>query len=305
MTIVVCVPDQQAVQLLAVLPSDVELITWDGGDDRPDRLADTEFWVPQVDAAGDLPAIFALMPNLKVVQLTSAGVETVLGTVPDGVTLCDGRGIHGGAVAEMVLALILASQRNLPHYIAAQQHSEWSPIRTAELQDKRVLVVGAGDLGEQTARRLRSFDVEPVLVAHSARAGIHSTDELPDLLPDADIVVLVVPLTPQTEHMVNAAFLARMPDGALLVNVARGKVVDTDALLAEADSGRLRAALDVTDPEPLPADHGLWQAPNVLITPHVAGHVDSSDRRAYQLVGDQIRRYASGDKLINVVDGAY
>ncbi len=187
----------------------------------------------------------------------------------------------------------------------AQERRTWDLAEGEDLIDKRVLVVGAGDLGEQTAKRLRGFGAEPVMVAHSAREGIHATSELPDLLPDADVVVLTVPLTDATEGMVDAEFLAAMPDGALLVNVARGKVVDTDALLAELTSERLRAALDVVEPEPLPEGHPLWEAPGVLITPHAAGHVKRSGERAYALVRAQIERFVKGEDLQNVVTGAY
>jgi phosphoglycerate dehydrogenase-like enzyme len=193
----------------------------------------------------------------------------------------------------------------LPHFLDAQRRGTWDLIEADDLRDTKVLIIGAGDLGEQTARRLDGFEVESIMVAHSARDGVHSTDELPDLLPEADVVVLTVPLTSKTEGMVDAAFLARMPDGALVVNVARGKVIDTDALLAELTSGRLRAGLDVVDPEPLPDGHPLWEAPNLIITPHAAGHIKKSGPRAFRLVSDQLRRYVAGEKLINVVEGDY
>ena len=302
---VVCVPDQNAIDLLGPVPDGVTVLAWDGHGDHPDGLERTEFWVPQVEHAGDLPAMFAAMPALKVMQLTSAGIEDVVGQIPDGVTLCDARGVHGSAVAELVLLLILAAQRRLPHFLDAQRAGVWDLVEADDLRDKRVLVIGAGDLGEQTAKRLRSFDAEPVLVAHSARDGVHATDELPDLLPDADVVVLTLPLTSQTQGLVDAEFLARLPDGALLINVARGKIVDTDALLAELTSGRLRAGLDVVDPEPLPSGHPLWRAPGVIITPHAAGNIKQAGPRAFALVSDQLRRYCAGEKLINVVDGAY
>jgi phosphoglycerate dehydrogenase-like enzyme len=302
---VVCVPDDHAVELLGTVPEGVRVIAWDGDGPQPDGLADTEFWVPQVEDASELEAKFAAMPRLRVMQLTSAGVEDVLDHVPDGVTLCDARGVHGSSVAELVLTLVLASLRRLPHFLDAQRDRRWDLVEADDLRDKTVLIVGAGDLGEQTARRLRSFDATPVLVAHSAREGVHATDELPDLLPDADVVVLTLPLTPKTAGLVDAEFLARMRDGALLVNVARGKVVDTDALLAELTSGRLRAALDVVDPEPLPSDHALWSAPNLIITPHAAGHVKQAGPRAFALVAEQLRRFVAGEKLENVVEGAY
>jgi len=261
--------------------------------------------VPQVEDASDLENKLAAMPDLKVMQLLSAGVEDVLGKTPDGVALCDARGVHGGPVADLVLTLILATYRQVPHFVRAQERGEWSNVQGDDLEDKVVLVVGAGDLGEQTARRLRGFGARPVMVAHSAREGVHATSELPDLLPDADVVVLTVPLTPDTEGLVDAEFLASMKDGALLVNVARGKVVHTDALLAELTKERLRAALDVVEPEPLPEDHPLWSAPGVLITPHSAGSVKRSGERAYALVRAQLERFVKGEELENVVSGAY
>ena len=300
-----CLPDQNAVDLLGALPDGVEVVVWNGSGDQPDRLAETTFWVPQVEDASDLEATFAALPRLQVMQLTSAGVEDVVDRVPEGVTLCNARGVHGPAVAELVLALILASQRRLPHFLQAQRESRWDLVQGEDLSDKTVLIVGAGDLAEQTVRRLDGFGATSVLVGHSARDGVHGIDELPDLLPDADVVVLTVPLTSETQGMVDAGFLGRMADHALLVNVARGKVVDTDALLAELAAGRLRAALDVVDPEPLPADHPLWSAPGLIVTPHAAGHVRQAGPRAFALVADQLRRFVAGEDLANVVRGAY
>lgn len=300
---VVCIPDASARELLGDLPDGVEVIAWNGEDEKPDRLAETVFWVPQVEDSTDLPGKFAAMPNLEVVQLLSAGVEDILDEVPDGVTLCTARGVHGSAVAELVLTLVLATLRQLPHFTDAQRKGTWDPLEADDLRDKRVLIIGAGDLGEQTAKRLRSFDAEPVFVAHTARDGVHATSELPDLLPEADVVVLTLPLTADTEGLVDAEFLARMPDGALLVNVARGKVVDTTALLAELTTGRLRAALDVMEPEPLPDGHPLWTAPNLIITPHAAGSIVQSGPRAFALVNAQVRRYVAGEDLVNIVKG--
>ena len=278
----------------------MEVVVWDGTGEKPAKLAETTFWVPQVEDSDDLPEKFAALPNLEVMQLTSAGVEDIVEHLPEGVTLCNARGVHGSSVAELVLTLILASQRRLPHFLDAQREGRWDLVEADDLVDKRVVILGAGDLGEQTARRLRAFDADPVLVASAARDGIHGIDELPALLPDADVVVVTLPLTPQTTGLVDATFLARLPDDALLVNVARGKVVDTDALLAELTAGRLRAALDVVEPEPLPAGHPLWQAANLILTPHAAGHVKAAGPRAFALVAEQLRRFVAGEKLANV-----
>lgn len=297
-----CVPTTQAAELLDPIP-DVELLVWDGNGPPPQDIERTEFLV--LAHGSPYAEVMAAMPRLRVVQATSAGIDYLLGLIPDGVTLCDGRGIHGGPVSELILAGILASLRQLPGFVRAQDLGQWSQHRTGELAGRRVLIVGAGDLGEQTARRLRAFDAEPVMVGRGAREGVHAASELPALLPAAEIVVLVVPITDETRQMVDADFLGRMRDGALLVNAARGQVVVTAALLAELESGRLHAMLDVTDPEPLPPEHPLWRAPNLLLTPHVGSAVPSYQSRAYALVRDQIGRYARGEQLLNVVTGAY
>ncbi|MGZ4459556.1 MAG: NAD(P)-dependent oxidoreductase, partial [Nocardioidaceae bacterium] len=171
--------------------------------------------------------------------------------------------------------------------------------------DRRVLVVGHGAIGEAIERRLAGFETEVVRVARHARAGVHGVDELPALLPEADVVVLILPVTDETKGLVDAAFLRSMKDGALLVNVARGAIVDTDALVAALHEGRIRAALDVTDPEPLPAGHPLWRAPHLLLSPHVGGDSTAMEPRAHRLVFEQLRRFAAGEELANVVDGAY
>ncbi len=289
--------------MVSPLPAGVEALIWDGSTVPPGGIERTEFLVVRHDSRH--AALLEAMPGLRVVQTLSAGVDYLLGRLPEQVILCDGRGVHGGSVAEWILTAILASVREFPHFLHAQARGEWAHDVTGELSGKRVLVVGAGDLGAQTARRLRAFDAEPILAARHARQGVHGTDELPRLLPSADVVVLVIPFTDETHHMVDAAFLAKMRDGALLVNAARGPVVVTEALLAELQSGRLHAALDVTEPEPLPPNHPLWHAPNLLLTPHVAGAVHGFPGRAYRLVRAQLERYVSGEPLINVVEGAY
>jgi phosphoglycerate dehydrogenase-like enzyme len=289
--------------LAAALPSDVVVIVWDGRGQAPDRIDEAQFWVPPFgwNVLDELPGILAAMPNLEVVQVTSAGYDQFEGRLPPHVRLCNGRGIHGGSTSEWVLAVTLASLREIPRFVRAADEQRWDYHSTDELAGKRVLIIGAGDLGQQTARRVRAFDAEPVLVARTARDDIHAMSELPELLPSADVVVLVVPKTEETTGLVDAKFLAQLRDGALVVNAARGPVVDTGALLTELQSGRLHAALDVTDPEPLPVDHPLWSAPNLVITPHVGGSVFGYATRARRLVADQIARFASGEELINVV----
>jgi phosphoglycerate dehydrogenase-like enzyme len=301
--ITICLRDPAAARLASPLPEHVEVLTWDGSGAPPAGIERVEFWV--ASSGLDHKAMMQAMPRLKVVQALSAGIDYLIGLIPEGITLCDGRGVHGGAMAEWVLTAILASLREFPGFVRAQDREEWSPHTTDELQGKRVLIIGAGDLGEQTARRLRAFDVESTMVARNARNGVHAVADLPELLPAADVVVLVIPMTDETRHMVDRKFLARMRDGALLVNAARGPVVVTDDLLAELQSGRIHAALDVTDPEPIPPGHPLWSAPNLLLTPHIGGNVRGFPGRAYALVRAQVTRYATGEPLINVVEGDY
>ena len=243
--------------------------------------------------------------GVEVVQTLSAGVEAWLGRLPDGVALVNARGAHGGSTAEWAVTVLLALRRGIPGFVRQQDRREWAEVGSPGLQGAHVLVVGAGDLGEQTRARLDGFGCTVTLVARSAREGVRGVDELPDLLPGADAVVLVVPLTEATRGLVDAAFLARMKDGAVLVNAARGPVVDTDALLAELEAGRLLAGLDVTDPEPLPVDHPLWEAPGLLLTPHVGGHTDGSGERAWAVAREQLLMLARGERPTNTVGTDY
>jgi phosphoglycerate dehydrogenase-like enzyme len=213
--------------------------------------------------------------------------------------------VHSSSTSEWAVAAVLAYLRDFPYFARAQARGEWAYRPTDELAGKRVLIVGAGAIGEATAARLAPFEVEITRVARRPRGGVHGVDELPVLLPQADVVIVIVPLTAETVRLVDAKFLAAMRDGALFVNAARGPVVDTEALTAELATGRIGAALDVTAPEPLPAGHPLWTMPNLLLTPHVAGSVGGMLRRGYALVGAQVRRYAAGEPLENVVEAGY
>jgi phosphoglycerate dehydrogenase-like enzyme len=245
------------------------------------------------------------LPSLRVVQTLTAGVDDVLPYVGAEVTLCNAAGVHDASTAELALALILASGRHLDVYARQQERGEWHPVPGTALADLRVLILGHGRIGQAIEARLQTFEVASITrVARRARTEpeVHSQDRLLDLLPDVDVLVVIAPLTPETEGIIDAAALARLPDRALVVNVARGKLVDTDALLAETSSGRLRAALDVTDPEPLPADHPLWRVPNVLISPHVGGASSAFAPRADRLIKAQLERFASGQGLQNVVE---
>ena len=298
------IPHEAGLGLLGPLPDGVEVEVF-AGYDLPSDPETVEVWAPPFLSQGRTVTLLAKLSGVRVVQLLSAGADAWVGRVPDGVTLCDARGVHDSSTAEWTVAAILAFIRNFPAFARAQARREWTFGPTDELAGKRVLIVGYGSIGAAIERRLLPFDVTVTRVARRPREGVHAVDELPRLLPDADVVVLVVPLTPPTTGLVDAGFLAAMHDGALLVNAARGPVVDTGALTAEVATGRLNAALDVTDPEPLPPDHPLWTMPNVLLTPHVAGSVAGLLPRAYRLVAEQVRRYVAGEPLRNVVEDGY
>nr|WP_231933640.1 2-hydroxyacid dehydrogenase [Micromonospora coxensis] len=283
---------------------DLDVALYDGNRPLPGDLDDVEFYaVPYGVIDPRLCEPIARMPRLRVVQTVTAGYDHVLPYLRPGLTLANGRGVHDAATAELAVALTLAARRRLPDFVRAGSEGRWSSGWSTGLADSRVLIVGYGSIGAAIERRLAGFEVEISRVARSARPGVRPVSDLPELLPRADVVILVTPLTPETEGLVDKDFLARMPDGALLVNVSRGRVVDTGALLAELGAGRLHAALDVTDPEPLPADHPLWSAPNVLISPHVGGLTAALAPRARRLLVDQARRYAAGEPLANVVVG--
>lgn len=302
--ITVLVPNEIGVAALSRVDG-VRPVRYEPGKPWPAEAETAQVLVPGFLAGLDVETLLAGLPALEYVQLLSAGAEVWTGRLPDGVLLSTCRGAHGGSTAEWALAVLLAVYRDLPAFQHAQDRREWTRHTTDTLWEKKILVVGAGDLAEEFERRAVAFDATVTLVARTKRDGVHGTDELPALLPEHDAVVLVVPLTAATTRMVDADFLAAMPDGAVLVNAARGPVVDTAALLAELTSGRLRAALDVTDPEPLPSDHPLWTAPGLLLTPHVGGSTRGLDERAWRIAADEIARYAAGERPRNLVRGEY
>jgi phosphoglycerate dehydrogenase-like enzyme len=299
------VPTQQVAAALADLPGVTVTVAVPDGRPLPAAAGLVEFYVPTFLAQTPALAAMAKMPSLTVVQTLTAGVERLLPYMPPGVTLCNARGVHDASTAEWVMAVILASVRELPYFTTEQAAGRWSYKFTGALAGKRVLIVGYGSIGQAVERRLAGFEVEVHKVARTARPGVAAASELPELLPRADIVVLLAPGTPETAGMVDKAFLAAMKDGALLVNAARGPLAVTGALTDELRRGRLAAALDVTDPEPLPAGHPLWELPNVLITPHVAASTPVSIDRAVAFVRAQAQRFLNGEQLLNVVTGAY
>ncbi|MFN8147448.1 MAG: 2-hydroxyacid dehydrogenase [Candidatus Nanopelagicales bacterium] len=286
---------------------DVAVWTDDGPEPPQQVLDDVVLYVPAYQGGTRALEAVARMPRLRTVQCLWAGVDSFWPYVPEGVALHNAAGVHDASTAELAVALMLARLRRLDDF--ARQPGTWLHEETPALADRRVLVVGYGSIGKAIERRLAGFEVDVVRVARSARdvegpAGVvhvHAQDELPELLPTADVVVLITPLTEETRGLVDAAFLGRMKDGALLVNVARGAVVDTDALTAAVRAGRIQAALDVTDPEPLPPEHPLWSLPDVLISPHVGGTSTAFEPRARRLIAAQLRRWRAGEPLDNEV----
>ena len=292
------------VSRLVPLPPGIEVETYEGGPDLPSSKTRVELLVPPYDTSLDLSELLPQLSALRVLQTQTAGVDTIEDQVPASITLCNARGVHDASTAELAVALILASLRGLPDYVRQAQTGDWKRETRPSLADRRVLVIGAGSIGGALDRRLAGFECDVVRVARTARDGVHGWKDLPQLIPDAEVVVLLVPLTDETRGMVDGAFLNRMADGALLVNMARGAVVDTDALQAECATGRISAALDVTDPEPLPPGHPLWRTPGVLICPHVGGASSAMEPRMIALLREQLARFAAEEPLMNVVRSA-
>jgi len=316
------IPEAFHPDLRRFLPSGIALEIIPSG---PKSDCEVEFWIapPWTHHA---ERTWPYLRGVRVVQATTAGVESLLKLIPRDVILCDGRGIHTISTAEWAVTAILASLKYLPFYDDLRRSGQWSRRKEAEdryralhqtkerfyphvlneeLHGQRVLIVGYGSIGQAIEQRLLPFGAEITRVARTPREGIYGIDRLPELLPAADVVVLIVPGTSETAGLFGAEQIDRMKQGALLVNAARGSVVETEALLLALGAGRIRAALDVTDPEPLPEGHPLWNAPNLLLTPHVASSTPAFMVRAMQLAGAQLGRYMRGEPLENIVTGDY
>ena len=304
--VVVSVPDEEYAAALADVDG-ADVVVWDMQGPH-DRGAEVRLAVMPYMTRLTVAEISDGLDSLEAVQIQSAGFEGFVDGLPPGVVLCNAAGVHDASTAELALTLTLASIREIPEFLAAQTDSNWLPLTLHRaLADRRVLVLGYGNIGRAVARRFLPFEVSVTAVASRARQGddlvdtVHGIAELPDLAAHHDVLVVIVPLTDATRGLVDAALLARLPDGALVVNVARGPVVDTDALVAECVTGRLRAALDVTDPEPLPEGHPLWTTPGVIITPHVGGATEAMRPRALDLIRRQVLALRDGHPLANVV----
>jgi phosphoglycerate dehydrogenase-like enzyme len=312
-----------AAEWLSDFPQGIELIRLPRDLDHDVEI---DVWLPDPYPIRNLK----IVPHLRGVKLVlslMAGTEWIPGAMGPHVTICNARGAHNISTAEWTLAAILAMLKHFPLFLEIQKPGDWKrrseasaeyvhitgdtrplypPVMLEELTGKTVMLVGYGSIGKEIERMLDPFRVNLIRVARTARENpkVHAIHELDVLLPTAQVVVLILPSSPETRWLMDAKQLSLMQQGALLVNAARGPIVNTDALVAALQSGRIRAALDVTDPEPLPIGHPLWKCPNLLITPHVGGSSPEFARRALQVAADELRRYMAGEPLLNVVQAA-
>jgi phosphoglycerate dehydrogenase-like enzyme len=300
--VLVSVPGATLRTAFGEIPEAVEIVEWNMAGPAPADPIDIVV-PPYMGGVAVLAALADVTTRL--VQSQSIGFDGVADVLPPGHVFANAASVHETSTAELTLALILAAQRGIPNFVRAADQGTWAPERLASLADRTVLLLGYGGVGKAVEERLAGFETNIVRVASRAREDItghiHGIEELPNLLPQADIVVVGVPLSDATTHLVNDRFLSLMPDGALLVNIARGAVADPDALLDHARRGRLRFALDVTEPEPLPDGHPLFALPNVLITPHVGGASSAMIPRMARLLRRQVDRMLRGDEPLNVV----
>jgi phosphoglycerate dehydrogenase-like enzyme len=299
--ITVCVPDELFRTELGDIDPGVRIVVWDGtGEVPPEALASQFLLAGYADRIFDRESIHRL-PHLEVIQAVSAGVDHWVDFVPAGLRLANGRGVHGSSTAELAVAGILALVRGLPFYLGEQAARRWTPTEHGEVAGRRLVILGAGDIGRRVAASLEAFGAKSTLVGRTRRPGVEPVGALPAMLASTDILVAALPLTPDTLHLIDRDVLAGLPDGAIVANVARGAIIDTEALVGELVNRRLFAFLDVTEPEPLPADHPLWSAPNVIITPHIGGGTQGWQIRAIALVRAQIGAFAAGRDLRNLI----
>ena len=264
-------------------------------------LSEVTFYVPTYMGGRPALELTKKMPNLKILQVPNAGYDDAMEFLRPGITLCNGRGIHDDSTAELAVGLTIASLRGFATFVRDQDKGEWVNKNYDSINDRKIGIVGFGSIGSTIARMLSGFSVEIVAFTQSGRDNTIAITDLDKHLPSLDVVILILPLTKESKHLFDARRLALMKDGALLVNVARGPIVDTDALVKELNSGRIIAGLDVTDPEPLPKGHPLWSAKGVLISPHVGGNSSAFEKRARRLIESQLNLLAQGKPLNNII----
>ena len=313
-------PASLPVELLQHFPAGIELVPIPSS---PEGEIYVDFWIPP-PAPAPGQKVWPHLRGVTIAQSMMAGTEWLTQLVGPSVTVCNAQGAHSISTAEWTIAAILATLKYFPLYRDLQHSADWRgraqaskdyaaihddrrpqypAVLQEELSGKRILIVGYGDIGKTIERYLIPFGVKIARIARSARTEpeVHPVDKLNQLLPHAEIVILILPHTPESHALIGAQQFALMAQGALLVNAARGPIVQTDALVEALNSGRIRAALDVTDPEPLPPEHPLWKCPSLLITPHVAGSTPEFSPRAIHIAADQVRRLLQGEPLINIV----
>ena len=300
----VWLPSSSFLESLKGFEDEIQVVNSEKG--IPDLIEDVEFLVPPMfEIRSEIEALIPKMKSLRVIHSLSAGVEDLLPHVRQGVKLCNSTDAHHTSTAEMAVALTLASLRGISHF---SREYDWQ-LRTQQiwqsLADSKVLIIGYGSVGAAIERRLSGFECEVVRVARHAREGVYGVAELDQLLPLCDVVILCTPLTVETENLANKNFFAHMKQGALFVNVSRGPIANTNDLVDAIRTGHIRAALDVTEPEPLPSEHPLLNLPNVLLTPHVAGRSTALQSRLNDLICAQVKRYLTGEPLKNVISGLY
>jgi len=265
------------------------------------NLGEITFFAPPYMGGRDALLPILRMPKLRIVQLPNAGYDDALEFIRPGLTFCNARGVHDASTAELAVGLAIASLRGFPGFLRNQFQGEWVREHRKSLTDSRIGIVGFGSIGRMIKQNLSGFVVEAIGFSRSGSNGSRKMRELDYELPNLDVVILALPLNSESRGLFDARRLALMKDGALLVNVSRGPIIDTEALVAELNSGRISAALDVTDPEPLPKGHPLWSAKGVLISPHVGGDTTAFEPRFRQLVEEQLKRLKTGERLKNIV----
>ena len=285
------------------LPAGMTHLATDGFLPSEDQLDQVEFYVPSYMRGIKTLEIIPKMKNLKVVHYSQAGYEDILGFTPESVILCNASGLHDVSTAELTLGLTIASRCDLPQIFNNQQRQTWVHKRRTALADSHVGILGHGHIGKRIAGLIQNFEAKVTSFSQSGADGAVKVSEFDSYLPSLDVIILILPLTDKTHHFFNKKRLQAMKDGASIINMARGPIIDTQALIEELNTGRIYAALDVTDPEPLPDGHPLWSAKNLIITPHIGGDSTAFEPRAKAMVELQLSRIAQGIGPINQVHG--
>lgn len=286
-----------------VIPDSLQVLPISGDLPSQEILSKITFYVPPYMAGAKALEPISQMSSLQVIQSPNAGVDDVLAILPDGVTLCNAQGVHNASTAELAIGLTISARRGFATFMSSQYKGVWEHARRSSLADSRIGIVGMGSIGSLIARQLEAFSVEIISFTRSGKGGSTPMSRFDELLPSLDVIILILPLTAESRHLMNRARIDSMKAGATLINVARGAVVDTEALIDALIEGRITAGLDVTDPEPLPLGHRLWSAPNVIITPHVGGDSSAFNPRVRALIESQLARFAAGQPLANIVAG--